>query len=346
MGRSQFIAISEGTAEPPQSRPTSDTAVISKPSKRKRWGLGDAELGAPEEPAPNSSKFQNIRLSCSCKYSIKASCFITAAAIIELVGNIYCLAYGVSYIMGAGTFFEQEEQDLNQYAQAQAYEDKFNRVTFLRNNGVGFVALLATCFVGIMVSILMPIGVFWKSWKALRTAMALLFAICIAQIIVAAIFLTTQIIVAVVIAIPIQIYEIHLLRSYIRYYKNKKKRAILDAVDGGLMSPADSQGALGALSNQSVENELGGSLNQSDVTLDLNDGEMNVGDVGRSGNDLDCERNAEELCEKRKARKKSKRGGAGGGNGVTGSISRWRRRGRKGNLSNVQSEELRDMEPK
>ncbi|ODM98788.1 hypothetical protein Ocin01_07900 [Orchesella cincta] len=242
--------------------------------------------------------------------------------------------------MGAETFFEQKDVNLSKLPQAEAYDDKYNRVTFLREKGTGLVALLATCVVGLVVSVLMPIGVFWKSWKSLRTAMGLLLAICVSQIIIASIYLSNQVIVVSLIAIPFRIYEIHLIHSYIRYYKEKKKRALLGSADAGLYSPTDSQAHLGVLSVQSMDNNLDRPQGQSEVTLDLNDGDMNISDGASNELGQDIDRSVTELANKRRGKKKRD-------NAVTTSISRWRRKARKGRaLSNVQSESLRDVDQK
>lgn len=93
--------------------------------------------------------------------------------------------YGIAFIQGACNFYELES---NTEQKAKEYDEKLDEVLFLQNNsklsyacfltliiffkytksfivltGVGFVGLLATCLVGLIVAFLIPLGTFYVS---------------------------------------------------------------------------------------------------------------------------------------------------------------------------------------
>jgi len=205
----------------------------TKPPRRRRWRFllrrkhrnnyrGPAVGGAVNCKGPS--------MSCGCKSAVKGSCLILISSFVELLGCLFFLLYGLFYIEKASDFYSLDSEPEKR---GLVYDEKLEQLHFLDEHTIGFVGLLATCIVGIIIAFLMPLGTILRSWKCLRGAMTLLFSVILVHLMLVIFYLPRTGLVISVVVIPFRVYEIFLITNYIKYYKKKKVEALRERCKGG-----------------------------------------------------------------------------------------------------------------
>jgi len=170
---------------------------------------------------PSEGKGKGVIYKGRCRSALKGSCLILIASLVELLGCSIALVYGLIYIRNAIGFYKRD-LDTDPEEGAEEYIQQLERVLYLGEHSIGFVGLLSTCVIGLIISFLMVVGTIYKSWKCLRTSLSLLFSVSLIQLIISAIYLYDTELMGFLAVIPFRLFEFFLIRSYIHHCKKKK----------------------------------------------------------------------------------------------------------------------------